>query len=64
VRFVRFALGDVAGDAVESHRATVRVAVDRRVVFQPAHLAIGTDDAVLNGHAAFFDQFGKHLFNP
>ncbi len=58
------ALGDVAGDAVESHRSTVRVARDRRGVFQPAHLAIGTDDAVLDGHAAFFVQVGKHLGNP
>src|ERR1700730_3777642 len=64
LRFVRFAVGDVTGDAVESHRSAVRVTGDLRVVFQPAHLAIGTDDAVLDGHAAFFDQFGKHLGNP
>src|SRR3984893_4815110 len=63
LRFVRFAVGDVTGDAVESHWSAVRVAGDRRVVFQPAHLAIGTDDAVLDGHGAFFDQFGKHLGN-
>src|ERR1700732_678965 len=54
LRFPRFALRDVAGNAVESHRSTVRIARDRCVVFQPAHLAIGTDDAVLDGHGTFF----------
>ena len=61
LRFVRFAFGDVAGDAVELHRSALQVARDGRVVFQPTHLAIRTDDAVLDGHSALFDQLGKHL---
>ena len=64
LRFPHLAFGDVVSIAIESHRPPSRAVRGCCFVFQPAHLAIGTKNAILKGHGALFDQLGKHLGDP